>query len=330
LAHPTMMKKTTNSGLILTQHEDLEAHIRLKTILRNDKQKHIVYSNFPDIRTVETRVFWGVFSWSLVKPKQRWIRRNAVIDIHGLPCTPADIVRDYLEYYHPTRNRCTGVEARDYETHKAAPLYVRPSVLGDAVYIDLKAAYYSIVKNIGWNVNYLPGNWLLPGRAPLDFPLSEDKSARNYLVSIGLPSPVTIWTGYKFQYKSGSNPHINLGLWSVVMDTLHAIAGIAVSLDARYVHTDGYILPARNADKLLMEIERFNLTASIRSAGDAYVFGFGNYRVGDKQTKSFNPDRVQKSYSTIRDVPTNWLRKTVNEIVKRGIPERIYKESLFR
>lgn len=297
--------------------------------MRHDKNKHVVYTNFPDIRSMEERVFWGVFSWSIPKLAQRWVKRNSIVQVNGLVATPSDIVRDYLDFNHPHPLRAVGIEARGYEEHRFAPLFVRPTVLANAAYVDIKSTYYSIVLNLGWDVGYAPGRWLVPGRAPIDFPLPSDKSARNYLVSIGVSAGVTVWTGHKFQYLKGNNPHRNRGLWSVVMDTLHAIAECAISLGACYVHTDGYIIPTDRADVLIERIASFGLTANVRASGPAYVFGIGNYKVGEKQTLGFDPYRLQHSFDNLYKVDSRWLLRNIDWVLQGQRARRLYEQNCF-
>ncbi len=292
------------------------------------KNKHILYSDFPDIREIHSRVYWGIYSWTLSALKRRWLLAHTSLSDNGLICSPADIVRDYLDYYHPRRLRATGVEVRQYEQPKSAPLYIHPSTIREGTYIDIKSTYFSIVKVIGWDINYLPGQWLTPGRAPLDFPLPADKPARNYLVSIGLPGSMTIWTGHQWVYQNAQNVHINLGLWSAVMDILHSIANIAVALGAIYVHTDGYILPSKNAAQLMQQIRLFRLTPEVRAEGETILLGFANYVCGSRKTKSLNPLRLQSHWTNVYETDAEFLKNAIQRIDDDRMPEVLYKRSI--
>jgi hypothetical protein len=320
------MKTMTYTGLTLTPaiNQVLDDYLASKTAERNEKSEHIVYAAFPDIREMATRIYWGVFSWSLPQIKQRFLLKQSIVRLREQLCSPGDIVRDYLDFYHPKPLRCIGAEARIYEKHVSAPLYFRPFTTREATYIDIESTYFSILKVVGWNINYLPGQWLIPGRAPLDFPLPEHKGARNYLVSIGLPRPMLVWNGSKFLEQKGKNAHINRGLWRLVMDILHSIASIAVSLGAQYVHTDGYILPTKNAGILIRAIKDWGLNARVLGEGESYVFGIGNYSVGDKKSKSFDPTRVSTPMSSIYETESRWLQKQVQKIATNRIAERLY------
>lgn len=317
----------TSIGLTLTRiNQHLDEHIREATEARHAKNEHIIYAQFPDIREIDSRVYWGVFSWGIPAWKQRYLLKQSTVRIHELESSPGDITRDYLDFYHPKHLHCIGAEARTYEQHKSAPLYYAPFTSHDATYIDIDSTYFSILKLIGWNINYLPGQWLIPGRAPLDFPLPTHKGARNYLVSIGLPRPMLVWTGHDFIEQTGKNVHINRGLWLAVMDILHSIASIAVTLGAKYVHTDGYILPSKNAPILMRAIRDFGLTSRILGEGETFVYGIGNYKVGDKQSKLFGPDRVSNPINHIDPPDVLWLQKTIQTIVSKNVATRLYEQ----
>lgn len=325
--YPSITTKImTYTGLTLTPtlNSLLDDHIRHATEERHEEKDHVIYTSFPDIRDVRTRVYWGVFSWSLPQWKARYLLKQSALRIQDLPLSPGDIVRDYLDFYHPKRLRCIGAEARIYEEHVSAPLYFRPFTTMQGTYIDIESTYFSILKLIGWNINYLPGQWLIPGRAPLDWPLPEHKGARNYLVSIGLPRPMLVWSGRQFVQQAGKNAHINRGLWLAVMDILHSIATIAISLGAKYVHTDGYILPSNSAPILIRAISDWGLNARVLGEGETYVFGMGNYSVGDKKSKLFNPEHLGKPISSIREVNSRWLQKSVQKIVTNRVAEHLY------
>jgi hypothetical protein len=309
-------------------HSPLLAFIHDYIADKQSKSTYLIMDDFPDLGTINETVIFGVYSWYLPSKKERWLLREACYIFDGIVCSRNDIVRAYLSYYHNKKRRATGLEARAYEKPAFAPLYIRPSTILDSVYIDIKSTYYSICQVIGWDCQYMPNLWLIAGRAPLDFPLPLDKSARNYLISIGNRSTMSIWTNGKFTTKPSFNTFINLSLVHAVMDILHSIASIAVSLGAVYVHTDGYIVPASSQHLLLSEIKKWGLTATIKESGVAIVNGFGNYRIGEKRTRMFNVYSKSEPYSSINKTDVNWLLKSVRELIKRDDAYRLYAESL--
>ncbi len=193
-------------------------------------------------------------------------------------------------------------------------------------FFDIESTYFSILKLVGWNVNYMPERWVIPGRAPLDFPLPTNKGARNYLVTIGLPRPMTVWTGSGFIEQRGQNVHINQGLWRLVMDILHSIAYIAVQLGATYCNTDGYILPSKNAPALIRAIRQWGLNARELGSGETSVFGIGNYSVGSKTSGRYSPEFVSQPMSNLYETPRVWLERNIQKIAQDKVAERLYND----
>lgn len=239
-------------------------------------------TDFPD-----ERIYLGVNSWTLPDRGERWLKPGGYyVTMNGIQ-TAGELARDYLDWKFPKRLRATRAQKDSLNLHRSAPLYVTPTIIEDAAYIDLKSAFWSIMRLVGWNVDYYPSKWMVRGIPPNDFPYPEIKPARNSLVSCGLPSPLRMWTGKKVTRQFRTNKHINMGLWACIMDTLHAIASHARELEAAYVHTDGYILPRWNAEDLLEVIQSYGLYAGIKARGVGVVIGMGNWKVGDHQTMNY-------------------------------------------
>lgn len=286
--------------------ETLDEYLARRAADRQAKYKTVLVETFPDVTSLSEMVYLGVLSWTLPVRAERWLKPGAVVNIGNGLQTAGEIARDYLDFKHPNKLRATGAQARALNLHRSAPLYCEPSVIEFASYVDLKSAFWSIMNIVGWNVDYFPGRWLVKGDTPHDFPLSTHKVARNALVSCGLPTPMRMWTGKKFARQYRRNPHINMGLWSCIMDTLHSIAGHALRLGSCYVHTDGYILPGWDANDLQARIAEFGLTSSIKASGLGVVLGMGNWRVGDKSTKFYGREtsvmgEVEHVYATHYD-----------------------------
>lgn len=268
--------------------DDLLLYMATVAAERQLKHKTMIVDFFPPLEKFpDERIYLGVMSWTLPDRHERWIKPSAVINIGNGLQTAGEIARDYLDFKFPNRLRATGAQAALLKMHRSAPLYCEPSVLEDATYVDLKSAFWSIMMLLGWNVDYYPSKWIVKGKAPDDYPLSEHKQARNSLVTCGLSTPLRMWTGKKVTRQFARNNHINMGLWAIIMDTLHAIAAYARQLDAVYIHTDGYILPSEKAKDLLTIIREFGLYASVKASGISTVIGMGNWKVGNKATKFY-------------------------------------------
>lgn len=299
---------------------DLEEYLNAAACERQQKNETLVLSEFPNIKTIHERVFYGMLSWTLPNRKERWIHSTALINRGNGYQTGSEVARDYLDWKFPKKLRACSAQAQSLRFPRSAPLYVRPSVLEFGSYVDITATYLSFMDIIGWNVDYFPGNWLVKGSPPSDFPLREVKVARNSLVSTGLPTPMRIWTGERFVDKHRRNTHLNLGLWSCIMDVLHAIAGFALRLGAVYVHTDGYILQAWDAQELIEYIAQFGLVASIKASGLSIVNGVGNYKVGERQTKHYGtPFVLTGGIDSVRKIDDARFISKFNMIVRERL-----------
>jgi hypothetical protein len=248
---------------------------------RREKMTPELITHFPSIVDMKTKVILGSFSWTMPFIRRRFIDSANCIDIFGVEQTPTEISRDYLRVVFPDRLRATGAQVEELRKQKTHPLYANPCVIESAAYVDLKSAYWSIMNAVGWNVDYFPNKFLAKGRGVEDFPLPNHKPARNSLVSMGLPSASRIWTGNGFETEHTNNPNLNLGIYRLVQDVLHTIAWRAIELGAKYVHTDGYILPIEQADNLVYYIGEWGLTAKIKETGRAQIYAAGAYSIGD-------------------------------------------------
>ncbi len=276
---------------------ELSDFMRMKAEERQAKTKTLIVDYFPPFTEFKERIYLGVNSWSFPDRGERWLKPGGYFVTENGIQTAGEIARDYLDYKFPVRLRATRAQKNSINIHRSAPLYVEPTILEDAAYVDLKGAFWSIMSLVGWNVDYYPSRWILRGIPPDDFPYADIKPARNSLVSCGLPTPLRMWTGKKVTRRFATNVHINMGLWAFIMDTLHAIASHARELGACYVHTDGYILERWNAPDLINIIESYGLHAGIKASGVGTIIGMGNWKVGEHSTMHYG-----RSYSLMGGV----------------------------
>ncbi len=298
----------------------LELYMRQAAETRQEKYKTLIVDNFPPLTEFpEERIYLGVNSWTLPDRGERWLKPGGYYITKNGVQTAGEIARDYLDFTHPKRLRATKAQKDALNVHRSAPLYVEPTLLEDAAYVDLKSAFWSLMRLVGWNVDYYPSKWIVRGRAPNDFPYPDIKPARNSLVSCGLPTPLRMWTGKKVTRRFSTNIHINMGLWAIIMDTLHAIASHARELDAAYIHTDGYILPRKNANALLVKIQAYGLYAGIKASGVGTIIGMGNWKVGEHATMNYG-----KSYALMGGV--DYVYQVQREQIQRKLCH--YQENL--
>lgn len=287
---------------------------------KSDKRHTVLLDRwYPMSHLQETAI---IGSFSITTPTTRFLLSRDAFDYGAGFCTPADIARDYImSKFGNKRRRITTAQYRNFnDQHRAAPIYCAPCYLDHAVYIDIKSAYWSILKAVGWDVDYLPDAFLRVRSDVDDFPFPDMKLARNCLVSIGIEgmSTLKIWNDGTISTKTVGNNFVNKNLWSFVMDTLNAIAHQAIALGAVYVYTDGYIIDASKSDALMELIHRWGLTARIKCEGEAHVRAPAAYRVGEYESKPYRMAIRERGHSKLTEfVNRTWLRDRLIKFAHR-------------
>lgn len=267
----------------------------------------------PSFQFIQEPAFLGSWSLTTVKTLRRILVKKILTEVDGMVFTPSELARVYLKAKFPNRRkRMRGEQIRACKSYLQSPLFAKRGRWGECSYLDLKSAYWSIMNLVGWDIDYHPNNWLKLGTPPDDFPWSNNKLARNCLVSLTLPSKITFWTGSKITYKGGYNPNLNYGLYCLVMDTLQGIALDMVRAGAVYVHTDGYIIPDKKLASAREIIAEWGFTGSIKAQGDTEIFSTGSYRVGRNQTKIIHDYALQTNNIEIDPTHAVWLKKRLS------------------
>lgn len=251
--------------------------------------------------------------YSVTQAPNRWLSQPDTVDLCGLKQSPTEVSRDYLSFRFPRKlkRKLTQIEACQ---PVPAPRLAMPGRYFDMVYVDIRAAYWSLVYGLGWDVDYWPQKWLARGESHEDFPLPGNRPARNYLVSISIADGLVLYLGGKLIKQQG-NRFINWPLYRLVHDVLNALALEAARLGAVYVNTDGYILPARRAESLMSSVGEWGLAARVKEEGPAIVRGVGNYDIGTH--KSRHPRwEMPRFHDSLRYEDTSWLRKRVSALLR--------------
>ena len=293
-----------------------EIAVKMKALsdARKRKYAHLVVSEFPSLYTVPEPVIFGDFSWTLLKSKQRWIIKRVVLDIGNGPQTPTEIARDYVDAAFPRKLRAYADQIPLIKMHRSAVLYAVPGRVLKGVYLDVKSAYWSIVKIVGYNVDYFPGKWVGQGRDMSDFPLPEHKLARSSLVSMGLMHPLKMWDGEGLIPMKKVNPRVNFGLWALVQDVLHGIAAdLKQFCSLKYAHTDGFIVPYHEMETAVAIVsEKWGLPVRIKvqdnqeAIGLTQVYGVGRYEVGPVRTKTVGYTKPEPFNNITSYVDREW------------------------
>lgn len=235
---------------------------------RNERYTANIRQRFFPITLLESLTFLGNFSWTNPNLKMRFMQEDAVLyDLFDLPQTPPEIARDYLRAKYTEKRRHTKAQFAAINEPRSAPTYCRVGRYDEMAYLDLKAAYWTIVQAVGWDVDYHPSRWIGKRSINEDFPIPNHKLARNCLVTAGLMTPHHIWTGQKLKPFMGHNTLVNYDLWALAQDVLHSLATLAIRAGAVYVHTDGYIVPRKRVDMLREEFARWGFNTGIKGGG---------------------------------------------------------------
>lgn len=280
---------------------------------REQKRKVLLRDEMPRGAAIGTsRAYVGVFSIAIPDNRERLLLSSAGMMTAAGWVTPGDIARLYLEQkYARRRRRMNTAQYQQFVKHVAsAPTFCEPAHFEHAYYLDLKAAYFSIVKAVGWDVEYLRSEYIGKQSDNADFPLPTHKMARNILVSTVLPSEITIWDGQRYVQEKHNNPHINMVLWGLVMDVLNGIANDVVAAGASYVHTDGYIVGEERYAAVSEVLNSWGLPWGIKGEGQAEVKAVGCYTVGGLRTRTEHTGAGIAS-ARFYDPNVNWLRPRI-------------------
>lgn len=213
---------------------------------RHAKNSYLFVScsrEMPQVPPPGDRLYRGEYCSTLCNAKVKFIRADKSPDLGYGRDAVSVLVRDYLKVKYPNGSRLRGDPKLLH--YLPPPHYCLPGKLECGWMVDIKAAYLQITRTVGWDVGIWPGRYIGTRSDIEDFPLMEHKAAYSILVMAGLPGQLTI------AYPDGSwrrvktwNVHLNMQLNYLVGLLLHSFANFALDLGARYVNTDGAIMPS--------------------------------------------------------------------------------------
>jgi hypothetical protein len=275
---------------------------------RRERYHHIDVRQFPSLLGLGEPAFVGSSSWTLPKSKQRWLKIGGQVWGYSHKETATAVSRAYLKIKYPKPLRAFSEQYDEITKPRSFPYFARVGWYNDMIYVDLKGAFWSILQAVGWDVEYMPGGFVGKRSSMTDFPIPQHKTARNSLVSASISKGAQMWTGKRWKQASGRNMHVNFGLWALVMDVLHGIASEMLKLGAVYVHTDGYIIPARCENTALTLLQSWGLPGRVKQRGACRVAGVGMYQIGSHNSAKYatgaagDMDNISITYR-------QWLKK---------------------
>lgn len=268
---------------------------------------------FPPLSTIPYTCVIGSMIITSQEIKHRIIQEKNAIPFAGTYASPSDLARLYLNLrWKNAKRRITSKQWREfYQTHRSTPLYVHPCHLDHAYYIDIRSAYWTILRAVGWDVDYQPMGWLrvVDPLTVNDFPFPAQKMARNCLVSLAADGTrvMQIWDGQGIRYQKGGNPLVNKMLYAFVCDVLNTVASECIAAGAVYAFTDGFICDAKHVEAIDAIIRSWGFDASIKHRGPCDVSGVGAYSFPDYTTMKFRR-QAMRPMSKIASVSAAWLK----------------------
>lgn len=269
----------------------------------------------PNLRDIDNRTILGSLSWFTPAEHLRYIHPDAIVNIGHGEQTESEIARDYLMVKYGAPPKIRKAQLDELKKPRKAPLMSIPGYYPDMVYVDIKSAYFSIMRIVGWDVDYMPGKWLTFRSDVEDFPAPDLKVARSTLLSSCQSANIGVWTGERIITEKTGNGLLNSALWACVFDVLNGVAADMLDIGAVYAHTDGYILPRARAEQAIDKIREWGLLGTIKKQGDAHITTVGVYRIGEHQTlqrTSIMPHVFHKVDYQWRD----WLKPRVKFLSK--------------
>lgn len=204
------------------------------------------------------------------------------------------------------------------------PLYVRPSILDDAVYVDIVSAFPSIYKFLGWKTDYIRGRyWGVDKPMPYPFPMSW-KAGRSFVVS---GARHLQYGRYVNKGKIEVKPYIsalsNPPLVAGVYDVLSMVARFSqYALNAVYWNVDGGIIPAMGAEILIPFLQSIGLEARIKYDGKATVLSSGYWKIGGHETVRYQQNKPGYAHAgdfiPMTKEDAEWVYKNFQRITERN------------
>ena len=204
------------------------------------------------------------------------------------------------------------------------PLFVRPAFLDHGVYIDIKSAFPSIYKYLGWKTDYVRCKYWGVGD-PLHYPFPMSwKAGRSYIIS---GSRHVQYGRYvhngRVEVKRYMSQFSNPPLVAGVYDVLSMIARFSqYSLQCYYWNVDGGIFKAGTEDVLLPFLESIGLEGKVKYEGKTVVLTTGYWKVGTHETVNYSASRPSRIMSgdniPVDKEQAEWIYKQFKKITERN------------
>lgn len=165
---------------------------------------------------------------------------------------------------------------------------------GEGVYTDIVGAYHALYRRLWLDCAFPRGRGLLSLRGVAER-VGKWKLARNAVIGVIRAREGAGYRGnHRIQLRM-DNRFLSPHLWATIQGCLNEIANRAIETGAIYINTDGYIHPSGSQVK---DFQRWLSDFGIQYrtlAGDTKIKGWGNYSVGERQTKHYLAGREHQT-----------------------------------
>src|SRR5258708_4133231 len=228
---------------------------------------------------------------------------------------PSDVTRSWVKdtVNLPIKLRREQVEAKNYPL----PLYSKRGLHGDCSYVDITAAYLSILR-MGYDLAYLHGRYI--GVNPRSIQNEIPNNKMSYAIAIAMSNSrrtnISVLGKEGVYVHKGFNAFSNPCLYRLAADTLASIASEALRIFGSqicYINTDGFIIATRHADKLIDLIASWGFHSRVKYQGETEIFGVAAWKIGSKRTRRLDAHALD-FLSTMPDLSQSlWLKRRVTK-----------------
>ncbi|MEM1673079.1 MAG: hypothetical protein QXT86_13600 [Archaeoglobaceae archaeon] len=206
----------------------------------------------------------------------------------------------------------------DNAIYSVQPLYAKPGIYYNMVYVDISDAYYTIYRKYFY-VQYKRGKYLSSPVAigELDISKRVKRSIYGVMRTNSILRYERLNGQIKYMNKIAFSSTYNADLVNLINDILHMVAYKAVNnFNAVYFNTDGAILPQSVAEQYIEYLESIGFKAKIKFWGEEVeIKGVGAYRFDSIRSGTFDRILYASGFNNLLTTEiVKWLEKRIRLI----------------
>jgi hypothetical protein len=249
-------------------------------------------------------------NFALTAGNERYMIREFVIENEGERETPSYHFSKLLDGKQFPKKL-------DNVSQLAYPYKAIPCRLPEAVYLDIRSAFYTIASVFGLENMHREGRYLYLGASKPHSLFAESKLMRALLVAgVREKSTLQEWTHGEIRTRQFPNKNYAPNLSRSIFAFLHSVHS-ALYRYTVYCHTDGFIIPVWYLHRVSKWLDERQIPYSIKGSGPCQVYGVGSYSIGKEHTKSYHSGHRQKD-NIRHEFSDWWLKQWDKSIEIRG------------